>query len=66
MQISCFCSEFRDSERSNSAMNRANQKKYVFHNTEKCKKAAKKVLIFYGKLFKIELCSKQVRRACVG
>lgn len=47
-------------------MNRANQKKCVFHNAEKCKKAAKKVLIFYGKLFKIELCSEQVRWACAG
>jgi len=38
----------------------------VFRNAGKCKKAAKKVLIFYGKLFKIELCSEQVRRACAG
>ena len=47
-------------------MNRANQKKYVFRNAGKCKKTAKKVLIFYGKLFKIELCSEQARRACAG
>ena len=38
----------------------------MFYNMGKCKKSAKKVLIFYGNLFKIELCSEQVRWACAG